>query len=167
MTQRTTGLYPKFTVRRNDGRDQPGGDRAGADYFVLDRTFDPYAIPALLAYADACADEYPQLSADIIQRVFAPQDVKRDEDGWWTHTAFAWIDEGFDVRVWLARHGMEALYQYMTCDIDSDDWKAFELTSSCAHWQPRPPAGDGWFLAAIFETEDGPRAAWVRQKAEE
>lgn len=58
MNQRATGIYPKFTVRRNDGRDQPGGDRAGADYFVLDQTFDPYAIPALLAYADVCADKF-------------------------------------------------------------------------------------------------------------
>ena len=30
--QHTTGFYAKYFVARNDGRDQPGGDRAGAQY---------------------------------------------------------------------------------------------------------------------------------------
>ncbi|GAA3750131.1 hypothetical protein [Micromonospora maritima] len=61
----TDKLYPKFEVRRTDGRDGPGGDKAGARYFVLDYVNDPKARVALAAYADAVADEEPGLAADL------------------------------------------------------------------------------------------------------
>lgn len=59
------GLYQKFNVSRKDGRDAPGGDRGGAEYFTLDLTHDPFARAALRAYADACQDALPELAADI------------------------------------------------------------------------------------------------------
>ncbi|AJD82946.1 hypothetical protein PJWF_00052 [Achromobacter phage JWF] len=59
------GLYEKYLVTRRDGRDEPGGDRAGASYFVLDLDHDKFAVPALRAYADACEREYPILAQDI------------------------------------------------------------------------------------------------------
>lgn len=67
--QRTTGLYGKFHVSRNDGRDQPGGDRHGADYFVLDLTHDKHTPAALEAYALSVASEYPQLAADLFAKL--------------------------------------------------------------------------------------------------
>lgn len=68
-TQRDTGVYNKFTVYRNDGRDKPGGDRHGAQYFVIDTVHDKFAAAALVAYADACAKEYPTLADDLINCV--------------------------------------------------------------------------------------------------
>lgn len=62
------GFYEKFEVRRKDGRDQPGGDREGAVYFTLDLTHDPFARPALQAYADAAVAELPELVADLRER---------------------------------------------------------------------------------------------------
>lgn len=52
-SQRERGLYPKFMVRRADGRDQDGGDRVEARqaYLVLDPIFDPAARPALALYS--------------------------------------------------------------------------------------------------------------------
>lgn len=32
-------------------------------------------------------------------------------------------------------------------------------------WQPTPPSGEGWLLASIMDTEDGPAALWVRKVA--
>lgn len=58
-------LFAKFTVARTDGRDQPGGDKASARYFVLDYVHDPYAREALQAYIDACRDGIPGLAADL------------------------------------------------------------------------------------------------------
>lgn len=55
----------KFHVQRVDGRDQPGGDKEDADYFVLDIIHDPYAREALMFYAFKCVDKFPELSADI------------------------------------------------------------------------------------------------------
>lgn len=59
------GLYGKFHVCRTDGRDQPFGDKSKAAYFVLDYVYDPYAVPALQAYADAVRAAHPALAADL------------------------------------------------------------------------------------------------------
>jgi hypothetical protein len=59
------GLYNKFYVEREDGSSEPGGKHAGCDYFVLDLDHDPFAAPALRAYADACETEYPLLARDL------------------------------------------------------------------------------------------------------
>ena len=67
------GLLPKFLVNRVDGRDQSGGDREGADYFVLDLTFDPYAKAALEVYMDSCAAKYPALAADLRKKLETPE----------------------------------------------------------------------------------------------
>lgn len=64
------GLYQKFNVSRRDGRDLPGGDRSNAAYFVLDVANDPYALPALKAYADSCRATLPLL-ADQLDLVIA------------------------------------------------------------------------------------------------
>lgn len=60
------GLYAKFHVFRTDGKDAPGGPKAGAEYLVLDITHDPYAIPAARAYAEACSVTHKELAADIV-----------------------------------------------------------------------------------------------------
>lgn len=68
VDQQQTGVYGKFAVRRVDGRDAPGGDRHGADYFVLDVTHDRFAKPALAAYVQACAGDYALLAQDLVTR---------------------------------------------------------------------------------------------------
>lgn len=66
MTTTDKGMYPKFkTPRRVDGRDTPGQKHDHCDYFILDITHDPYALPALTAYAQACQKTYPALAADL------------------------------------------------------------------------------------------------------
>lgn len=65
------GLYRKFDVRRVDGRDAPGGDREGAEYIVLDLTYDEHARTAALAYASAIQPDYPNVAADIHDKVKA------------------------------------------------------------------------------------------------
>lgn len=65
VDQKQIGSYRKFEVCRTDGRDQPGGDRAGAKYFVLDATYDKYAKAALAAYVASCRADYPMLADDM------------------------------------------------------------------------------------------------------
>ena len=69
MDKRTIGLINKFTVRRTDGTDCVGLKHEGCDYFVLDLTHDPHALPALRAYTKSCADEYPSLALDLSEKV--------------------------------------------------------------------------------------------------
>jgi hypothetical protein len=63
------GLYNKFVVSRTDGSSNAGGRHADCEHFVLDITHDPFAGIALLAYAEACALEYPKLAADLREKV--------------------------------------------------------------------------------------------------
>lgn len=59
------GLYGKFFVSRlND----EVGKHTNCDYFVLDLVHDRHAKMALLAYAASCADEFPLLAKDLLDR---------------------------------------------------------------------------------------------------
>lgn len=65
------GLYDKFSVKRTDGRDDPGEKHDDCRYFVLDLTHDPLAIPAARAYAlSAWIAGYRQLSEDLTELVY-------------------------------------------------------------------------------------------------
>lgn len=66
MTTKTEGLFGKFNVSRVDGRDQPGGDKEDAVYFVLDIRHDWYAREALRKYATEALVEYPKLAIDLV-----------------------------------------------------------------------------------------------------
>lgn len=68
MGDPTRGLYGKFLVERVDGSSAPGGKHDGCDYFVLDITHDKFAKAALVAYAEACKEEYPLLAADLLTK---------------------------------------------------------------------------------------------------
>lgn len=63
------GLYGEYSVTRLDGSSESGGKHEKCNYFVLDITHDPHAIPALLEYAVSCRDSHPQLSQDLISIV--------------------------------------------------------------------------------------------------
>lgn len=63
------GLYLKFWVRRTDGTSEPKGKHADCEYFVLDWKHDKFTVAAMTAYASACEAEYPELAADLRQRI--------------------------------------------------------------------------------------------------
>lgn len=67
-SKRCRGLYRKFVVIRIDGKSEPGKRHAECEYFVLDFNHDPFAMPAIRAYADACQKKYPILSAELRQK---------------------------------------------------------------------------------------------------
>jgi len=69
MSDKQKGLYGKFNVARTDGKSAPGQKHENCEYFVLDITHDPFAIPALQAYATACAKEYPALFIDLLELI--------------------------------------------------------------------------------------------------
>lgn len=60
------GIIHKFTVRRVDGSDYPGGKHYGCRYFVLDLDHDEGAGPALVAYAKFHQADRPTLSQDLL-----------------------------------------------------------------------------------------------------
>jgi hypothetical protein len=65
MEDKRNKLQQKYYVDRIDGRDLAGGDRVDSRYFVLDYVHDPYSIPALETYAQACSRDFPNLSEEL------------------------------------------------------------------------------------------------------
>lgn len=75
------GVYRKFQIERTDGKSASGEKHHSCHYFVLDLTHDPFAIPALRAYAEACRPSRPQLAHDLwktVGREGYPDDVDHD-----------------------------------------------------------------------------------------
>jgi len=64
-TAEQQGAFRKFEVRRVDGKDALGEKHHNCVYFVLDLSHDPFAIPAMHAYAAACEKTHPALAHDI------------------------------------------------------------------------------------------------------
>jgi hypothetical protein len=58
-------MTPEFRVERTDGSSAPGEKHDGCEYFILDVTHDPHALPALEAYAASCERDYPLLARDL------------------------------------------------------------------------------------------------------
>jgi len=59
------GLYGKYRIERTNGSSGPGGKHEHCRYFVLDLRHDKHAGAALVAYAESCKAEYPQLAEDL------------------------------------------------------------------------------------------------------
>lgn len=126
----------------------------------LDEGAPRYSVVAL--YREPVPDEV----ADRIKPVLPV----RDAFGFWRHpnrieTPF---DEGGaptrDYIAWFAERGMEVDFVYMN-QVFCDDCVYGEYVERPAlHWNPESPFGEGWILTAIFETEEGPCAEWVRYK---
>lgn len=78
---RTTGLYEKYRVERNDGKGITGG-------CIVLEFGDPNAWDALLIWANTVeADGYVQLAADVRKRVLTYQRV---EEVFGTHDGIAY-----------------------------------------------------------------------------
>lgn len=69
MNDKERGIYGKYHVSRVDGSSEPGSKHEHCSYWVLDLTHDPHALPAYKAYAEACAEEYPVLAAEILHHL--------------------------------------------------------------------------------------------------
>ncbi len=78
MGDTTKGLYNKFEVTRTDGRDEPEEKHEGCRYFVIDLDHDEFAFNALMAYADACIDDYPLLASDLRRMCMEPNEAVRE-----------------------------------------------------------------------------------------
>lgn len=79
MGDKARGLYPegKFVVLRKDGTDAPGRKHDGCQYFVLDVTHDPHAVPALQSYAVSARKDGYGLLADDLEKTVGRNDVAR------------------------------------------------------------------------------------------
>ncbi|MDH1700316.1 hypothetical protein [Comamonas terrigena] len=87
---------------------------------------------------------------------------ERDEMGFGEHPELPVLDEGRKPRAFFAALGVELRHTMAEDDLNLDEHETMNVAGNWNAWTPQPPAGDGWKLAAIFDTEDGQAAWWLR-----
>lgn len=104
-------------------------------------------------------------------QLIQPATVQRDEKGYWNHPDLPQFEEGEHAKfeAWQEAQGLEITVRSL--DSENDDHPVYvayfeEGENTCAAWEPPKPRGDGWFVLAIDETEDGPQCWWARRAQE-
>ncbi len=96
--------------------------------------------------------------------------VERDSHGFWTHPDYFVPANGNEFGVegefdaWKALNRVVGTLDWMECEENAEELQAAYDAGDCdlSMWQPKPPAGDGWFMASIHDTEDGAVCYWLR-----
>ncbi len=99
-------------------------------------------------------------------KLIQPLPVQRDGLGCWTHPAWPSMDDELIPYAWFTDRGLDIVQRDFENDA-SDELQAKWFASGiadCTDWEPTKPAGDGWFIFSIHDTEDGPTCVWVRHK---
>lgn len=99
----------------------------------------------------------------------ARRDPERDRDGYWTHPDILWDNDriGNEADDWLRYLGFEGDITWLEHDKSAREiWKRYSSgDADVLAWEPKPPAGEGWYLISIHDAEEGPGALWIRPKA--
>lgn len=96
--------------------------------------------------------------------------VERDNCGFWTHPDYFEPANGNEFGVegefaaWKALNRVTGAIGWMENEENAEELQAEYDSVNCSvsMWNPTPPDGDGWFMASIHETEDGPVCYWLR-----
>lgn len=107
--------------------------------------------------------------------MFEAATVERDKYGFWLHPVLHKLEDEQPIDALPEAADMEFCYVEFFEDAPEKLRQMYEDASfvDCSAsweeavkaWSPTPPKGDGWFLAAIYDTEDGPYACFTRPKA--
>lgn len=100
-----------------------------------------------------------------------PMEPQRDSYGYWCHPDMPEIETSEQFDNWISSQGL----QYALHCLDGDDGigaedaqtRYEEGDTDILAWQPSQPEGEGWFIASIHDTEDGPVCLWIRHPTEE
>ncbi|SEL40329.1 hypothetical protein SAMN04487787_110114 [Kosakonia sacchari] len=98
----------------------------------------------------------------------APLPVERDQYGYWTHPVYEEFCDGrehiptAEFNAWVTANGLEWTVDYR----DEEEIDPAADGYDISKWQPEAPAGDGWFVGSIHDTEDGAVCIWLRNKSE-
>jgi hypothetical protein len=93
--------------------------------------------------------------------------VTRNREGYWSHPGYQGFPLGSPECVaWTAAQGLE------TKRTDLDDEPAEhavvksyfeEGNADVTAWHPAPPAGEGWFMLSLDDSDTGPYCVWGRR----
>lgn len=102
------------------------------------------------------------LDAEWSARLLDGRPLVRDEMGFGDHPDLPLLDEGMKPRAFFDALGIELKHTLAEDDLSLEAHEAMNDASNWSDWTPRAPAGEGWKLVAIFDTEDGQAAWWMR-----
>jgi hypothetical protein len=101
--------------------------------------------------------------------MLTPERVRRDRYGFWLHPLLGRLREGQQITDLEEARAMELCFRSFELDAPRDllglyhsvrgDW-----ARAVRAWQPTEPEGAGWFLVAVYDTEDGPYACFARPR---
>lgn len=98
-----------------------------------------------------------------------PLPVERNQYGYWTHPIYEEFCDGREYisneefNVWMKDNGLEWEVDYRDEEALDPEVDGYDLST----WQPEAPAGEGWFVGSIHDTDDGAVCIWLRNKAGE
>ncbi len=97
-----------------------------------------------------------------------PLPVERNQYGYWTHPVYEEFCDGReyisneDFNVWMKDKGLEWKVDYWDEEDIAPEVDGYDLSA----WEPKAPAGEGWFVGSIHDTDDGAVCIWLRNKSE-
>lgn len=93
--------------------------------------------------------------------------ARRDDDGWYCHPGLPDFDEDLQAyKAWLLAQGLETCFESLESEDDNHPAYVAYYDESACHvrdWTCELPAGEGWFILSIHDSEDGPQWVWARR----
>jgi len=92
-------------------------------------------------------------------------EVKRDEQGYWTHPALArsGCETSAELSYWLRTNKLQCFVMTMRDEAPEAFAAGFTDEAPDARgWIPEPPDDDSWFLGSVHDTGEGPVCYWFR-----
>ncbi len=138
----------------------------------------PHKNDATTSYASRCATEFAEQlrsgnhdTADKAEGIkpdsLTALPVERDQYGYWSHPDYLAFCDGREYipteefNQWMKAKGLEWKVDYRDEEETDYDADGYDLST----WNPEAPAGDGWFVGSIHDTDDGAVCIWLRAKA--
>ncbi|AOJ69368.1 MULTISPECIES: hypothetical protein [Burkholderia] len=118
---------------------------------------------------DTPRDAAPADLQGLRRAILTTRAIVRDQYGMLSHPAIPYLDEDVNYQTFFSAFGLESTFVNMETDVDGDAYDQYVESNdpNCSFWTPSAPAGDGWLLLEIFDTENGPVALYVREKKHE
>lgn len=98
--------------------------------------------------------------------LLGPHPSTRNEEGWLFHPSLPLLDDSTDLLGLLHAFGLDVAVTALE-DESQAMLDRYMDTSRCDHWTPEPPTDEDWRLIEIYDTEDGPRALFVRPESQQ
>ncbi|HGA3039278.1 TPA: hypothetical protein ACIR5X_000772 [Serratia marcescens] len=104
-----------------------------------------------------------------MSKLITAVEPQRDQQGYWTHPDYFVPANGAEYgapgefEAWQEENRVTGVLQWMENHASAEQIDAYESRDGdISDWEPTPPAGDGWFIASIHDTEDGPVCYWLQ-----